>query len=124
MNGSVWTLPYEVLMYASLLLGLLRLFGRTAVLAVPLALIVVHFHLPEPGPGKRHPAQSHVVFPGSALYLYRQMLPWNWKVALLLTLSLLSAGTSLWLYVHVLTLPYLTISLAHLKIPALSRFGR
>lgn len=130
-NGSVWTLPYEVLMYATLLLlGLLKAFGRATVLLVPVALIVVHFHL-APSLGvesdilRKSTRLGMFFFFGSALYLYRKSLPWNWKVALaLLTLSLLSARTELWLYVHVLTLPYLTIYLAHLKIPGLSRFGR
>ena len=64
-------------------------------------------------------------FLGSALYLYRKLLPWNWKIALaLLSLSLISARTEWWFLVHVLTLPYLTIYLAHLKIPRLSGFGR
>ncbi|WP_217474549.1 acyltransferase family protein [Stutzerimonas stutzeri] len=130
-NGSVWTLPYEVLMYASLmLLGLIGLIGRAATLAVPLALMLVHFYL-IPGLGlesevlRKTTRLGMFFFFGATLYLYRRVLPWNWKVALsLLGLSLLSAGTELWPYVHVLTLPYLTIYLAHLPIPRLAGFGR
>lgn len=130
-NGSVWTLPYEVLMYTSLmLLGLIGLIGRVAVLAVPLALMFIHFYL-IPGLGlesdvlRKTTRLGMFFFLGSALYLYRRILPWNWKVALgLLVVSLLSARTELWPYIHVLTLPYLTIYLAHLPIPRLSRFGR
>lgn len=130
-NGSVWTLPYEVLMYASLLMmGLLKLFGRVAVLVVPMSLVIIHFHL-APALGlesdmlRKSTRLGMFFFFGSALYLYRRELPWNWKIALsLLALTLLSARTDLWFYIHVLTLPYLTIYLAHLRIPRLSGFGR
>ncbi|MHB0849822.1 acyltransferase family protein [Stutzerimonas nitrititolerans] len=130
-NGSVWTLPYEVLMYATVLaLGLLRLFGRIAVLVVPMSLLIIHFHL-APALGlesdilRKSTRLGMFFFFGSALYLYRRELPWNWKIALsLLALTLLSARTELWFYIHVLTLPYLTIYLAHLRIPRLSGFGK
>ena len=130
-NGSVWTLPYEALMYTMLLmLGLLKLFGRVAVVAVPIGLMFIHFHL-APNLGLESDILRKVTrlgmffFIGSALYLYRNVLPWNWKIAVvLLTLSLIGARTEWWFLVHVLTLPYLTIYLAHLRIPRLSRFGR
>jgi peptidoglycan/LPS O-acetylase OafA/YrhL len=64
-------------------------------------------------------------YAGAALYLYRDMLRWDWRIAAgLLLLSLLSARSGAWFLVHVVTLPYLTIYLAHLPIPRLSRFGK
>ncbi len=130
-NGSVWTLPYEVMMYTTLMcLGVLKVFGRVGVLLIPLGLILLHFHIApalelESDMLRKTTRLGMFFFSGAALYQFRDRLPWNWKVALaMLALSLLSAKTELWLYFHVLTLPYLTIYLAHLNIPPLSRFGR
>ncbi|MFC3607433.1 acyltransferase family protein [Stutzerimonas tarimensis] len=130
-NGSVWTLPYEVAMYSILmLLGLCRLFNRTVVLAGLALLLLIHFVLiPELG------IQSQVLykgtrlgiffFSGGALYLYRKQVRWNWKIAaVLLAASLVSAGHERWMLVHTLTLPYLAIYLAHLRIPALVKAGK
>ncbi|MCQ4325192.1 acyltransferase [Stutzerimonas stutzeri] len=129
-NGSLWTLPYETLMYVTvLLLGLLKVFASMA-LAVLLLLFVVHFYLlPELG------LQGDLLLKitrlgtffyfGVVFYLYRLRIPWNWRIALaLLALTLLSARTELWQPLHALTLPYLTLYVAQLKIPHLSGFGK
>lgn len=130
-NGSVWTLPYEVMMYTALLiLGALRVFGRAAVMLIPVGLILIHFHIApalsiESDMLKKATRLGMFFFSGAGLYMFRNAVPWNWKVAVgMLALTLLSAGTESWLYFHVLTLPYLTIYVAHLSIPSLSRFGR
>ncbi|WP_438826802.1 acyltransferase family protein [Pseudomonas lopnurensis] len=130
-NGSVWTLPYETLMYATvLLLGLLKLFGGRVALLVLLVLFAVHFYL-IPGLDLQNDllwkfTRLGIFFYfGMVLYLYRWYVPWNWRIALaLLALTLLSARTELWQPLHALTLPYLTLYVAHLKIPRLSGFGK
>lgn len=130
-NGSVWTLPYETLMYVSLMaLGLLNLFGRVAVVGLVLTLMLVHFEV-APALGMDSDILSKTTrlgmffFSGAALYLYRRHIPWNGGIALaLLALTGLTAGTERWPFVHVLTLPYLTIYLAHARLGRLSRFGK
>ncbi|EIK53747.1 acetyltransferase [Stutzerimonas stutzeri TS44] len=130
-NGSLWTLPYEVMMYVSVvLLGVLGLFRRRMALLGLAMLFAIQFYL--------IPAldlQSELLrkfsrlgvffYFGAVLYLYRQRIRWSWKIAVpLLAASLLSAGHDIWPLVHALTLPYLVIYLAHLRIPALAGFGK
>src|SRR3546814_19057553 len=64
-------------------------------------------------------------YAGVLLYLYRHLVRWNWKIAaLLVAANLVSARSDHWELVHVLTLPYLTLYLAQLRIPRLSGFGQ
>lgn len=130
-NGSLWTLPFEVGMYATLLtLGLFGLLRRRVVLPLLGLLFVVHFLAID-----RLGLTSEVLFKftrlglfflaGAALYLYRAQVPWTWKLALpLLVLSLVTGGSALWNPVQVLTLPYLTLYLAQRPLPVLSNIGR
>jgi peptidoglycan/LPS O-acetylase OafA/YrhL len=130
-NGSLWTLPYEVLMYATVLtLGLLKVFGRSMALIGLVLMVGVHFYLIPV-----YEVQSDLLrkatrlgmffYAGVVLYLYRQRLIWNWKLAaLMVATNLLSARSDYWELVHVLTLPYLTLYLAQLRIPQLAGFGK
>lgn len=130
-NGSLWTLPYEVLMYATVLtLGLLKVFGRSMALIGLVLMVGVHFYLIPV-----YEVQSDLLrkatrlgmffYAGVVFYLYRQRLVWSWKIAaLLVATNLASARSEYWELVHVLTLPYLTLYLAQLRIPRLAGFGK
>ncbi|MCQ4297518.1 acyltransferase [Pseudomonas stutzeri] len=130
-NGSLWTLPYEVLMYVTVLtLGLLKVFGRSMALVGLVLMVGVHFYLIP-----IYEVQSDLLrkatrlgmffYAGVVFYLYRQRLVWSWKIAALLVgANLLSARSDYWELVHVLTVPYLTLYLAQLRIPRLAGFGK
>lgn len=130
-NGSLWTLPYEVLMYATVVtLGLLKAFGRNMALISLLLMVVTHFWLIP-----LYEVQSDLLYKatrlgaffyaGVAFYLYRQRILWSWKLATLMVVAnLIFARDDQWEFVHVLTLPYLTLYLAQLRIPRLAGFGK
>ena len=130
-NGSLWTLPYEVLMYATVVtLGLLKAFGRNMALISLLLMVVTHFWLIP-----LYEVQSDLLYKatrlgaffyaGVAFYLYRQRILWSWKLATLMVVAnLIFARNDQWEFVHVLTLPYLTLYLAQLRIPRLAGFGK
>lgn len=130
-NGSLWTLPYEVLMYATVLtLGLLRVFGRSTALVGLALMMAVHFHLiptyeVQADLLRKATRLGMFFYAGVAFYLYRERIVWSWKLAaLLVVINLLSARSDYWQLMHVLTLPYLTLYLAQLRIPRLAGFGK
>lgn len=98
-NGSLWTLRYECLMYATLVAaastrhlriacGLLFI-GCAAALVTAAAARMAHFNLPLPGlwkiglqfDGIRLARLAVYFFGGSCLYLFRRQLPLTWPAA-------------------------------------------
>lgn len=130
-NGSIWTLPFVMVMDLSLIvLGLSRQFNRTVILACFASLALAHLILlPQLGVHSHHLLNlfslSMFFYAGVVLYLFRQYVPLTWKIALpLVALMVVGAGTALWPLLLGVGLPYLVIYAAHLDIPRLPRFGK
>lgn len=136
-NGSLWTLPYELLCYLAVMIcGKLRLlttkiFPLTAVGL--LALIVCRRLEPGGNPlvdghfrlGSLELCEIEFLL-GMAAYLYRQSLPINrWLAALVLMayLGTIPTGT-VGQFVALFAVPYLILYLAQVRIPRLGRWAR
>jgi peptidoglycan/LPS O-acetylase OafA/YrhL len=130
-NGSLWTLPLEVMMYLGvLILGLTGLLQRRLIFLPIAGLAVGHFWLLE-----RLGIESFFInnifklgllyYTGAAIFLYRDALPWRgWVAAVLVVALTLTFHTAAGPYVYVIALPYLVIYLAYAPIPLISRFGK
>jgi len=130
-NGSLWTLPLEVMMYLGVMaLGLTQLL-RPRLIFLPIAgLAVGYFWLL----GRLGIESFFIVnffklallyFTGAAIYLYRDALPWRGWIAVLLAAALgLTFHTQAGPYVYMVALPYLVIYLAYAPIPLIARFGK
>ncbi len=137
-NGSLWTLPYELRCYLVVLVcGKLRLltpkfFPLAA--AVSFALILQHHWLP----GEGSPAggvfrlgggleMCEVEFLlGAAAYLYRRWLPMHRGLAVLALAAYLGAWTLPWLgqWVALCAVSYLVLYVAQVRIPALGQWAK
>ena len=88
-NGSIWTLPYEFLMYLGVLaLGKLKLL-RPRVVLVLLAIVLV---LSWQWVGGDYVSFGAPFLSGATLYLWRDRIPLNWHLA---ALSAVALGASL-----------------------------
>lgn len=130
-NGSLWTLPLEVLMYIGVLaMGMVGLLKRRLIFLPIIALAIGHFWVLS-----RLGIESFFIrnivklgllyYTGAAIFLYRDALPWRgWIAAALVAALALTFHTAAGPYVYVIALPYLVIYLAYAPIPLISRFGK
>lgn len=134
-NGSLWTLPYEVRMYATLAVLWLALsflkndrrlwMGRASVLV---ALLALAWHFTTRGQSQltAGPQLTAMFFIGSAMYAYKDRIPMVWGafwVALAVTL-LASLDQRVFFYFYMVTLPYMVMFLAFVPGGAVRRFNR
>ncbi len=130
-NGSLWTLPLEVLMYIGvMILGLTGFLKRRLIFLPIVVLAVGHFWLL----GKLG-IESYFIknifklgllyYSGSALFLYRDDIPWRgWIAALLFAALVATFRTDIGPLVYFVALPYLVLYLAYAPLPWVSRFGK
>ena len=130
-NGSIWTIPIEVLCY--LVLAVCGLAGLLKKKTIWLAAIVIYlaWYLAQSSPDLYHSIHQKremgaYFLSGSALYVLReywQKRPWTWLAAL----ALLAGGLLLakMRYTALLAfMPYAVISLGTASTPFIRRFGR
>lgn len=130
-NGSLWTLPLEVMMYMGVLvMGLTGILSRRLIVLPIVFFAVCHFWLIG-----RLGIDSFLIknvfklgmfyYSGAALYLYRDDIPWRgWVAALLAGALVLTFHTASGPFVYAVALPYLVIYLAYAPIPWLAGFGK
>jgi peptidoglycan/LPS O-acetylase OafA/YrhL len=97
-NGSLWTLQYEFTMYLAVLaLGLLGLLHKHVVLALWVVLAAVSFQLsPLDDHYSSHKGYHYVEFglpfvSGALLYLWRDRVPLDWRLAVGSLVALIAA---------------------------------
>ncbi len=125
-NGSLWTIPVEVMMYGVIaalgIAGLLHRWGAIPTLAAVNILVWIYWF--------DDPRMSKVRFTlyflvGAYLYLHRERIAYRPVIAgallLLLGLSVLTPYVTV---AGVVCIPYLIVYAAHLPVPFLNTFGR
>jgi len=136
-NGSLWTLPVEVLMYFGvLLLGLLGMLKRFEVLLIVACLLVLHFFLMDYYnlskivwlgiiPLSNAVKLGVFFFSGGLYYLFKDKIPMTVFGVLVAILAILFLGkTEYGQLVYLLAFPYFVLGLGYMKAPLLPKFGR
>jgi peptidoglycan/LPS O-acetylase OafA/YrhL len=136
-NGSIWTLPYEVAAYF-----MIAIFGKTGFLKrkktiILLFLMCVALTFVTNGTHSNHflftlNVNAYMYFTayflsGVVLYLYRDKIPLNWQIAVIAALVLIiSIPVHAFYLTLFFTLPYLVMfigSLTWTSLTALSKYG-
>lgn len=133
-NGSLWTLPFEVLCYGGVFLaGLLGVFRSKAVTAIFLGLFLVSYWV---GPLlTAHYYVNYLLYLGlpfaygAALYVFRMHVPQRGRAARRLAAALLLATAASWptpifLPVFTLALTYAVFLLGYADLPRLRVYNR
>ncbi len=125
-NGSLWTIPVEVLMYGVVAaLGIAGLLWRRSALLGVAAINVLLWMIWFDDPRMAKVRFTLYFIVGAYLYLHRQSIAYRPVVAGALLLLLgLSALTPYVTVAGVICIPYLVIYAAHLPVPFLNTFGR
>ncbi len=123
-NGSLWTLEYEFLMYLVVLgLGTARLLNRRVVLALWIGALVLSWSWL----GENFLAFGTPFLSGAVLYLWRDRIPLDWRLALLSIVALGdSMATGSFRLAFATFGAYLVIYLAFapsVRLPSLARWG-
>jgi peptidoglycan/LPS O-acetylase OafA/YrhL len=137
-NGSIWTLPIEVFMYAvTLAFGLSRLHRfRFGMLALVACLIVADTHIFSTNQGQTtsflwlgssFSVSKWAIFylVGAIFFLYRDRVQFSGTLAAICFILFVGSLTApSFRLISLFTLPYMVLYLAFARIPYLMRFGR
>lgn len=124
-NGSLWTLTYEVRMY--IILAVLGIFSlarcRRILLAVVAAALILDFFNPSLIAGSNSFRLGIFFFLGSTIYLFRDSIPLNWKLlAAVFAIAILMHGRAHYHSAYILVVAYTAFWLAYK--PNLSWYNR
>ncbi len=133
-NGSLWTLPNEVLCYLMLLAGWIMLaavrrlaFFRGAVTITWGVLLALHLQALTRGTLEDSPVRLYFMFcTGAALYMYRSAIVLSWRglFALALVVAACAGHGALFGVAYSLALPYAMVCLAYLPSGAILAYNR
>lgn len=129
-NGSLWTLFYEVACYAGVfLLGTVGMLRRPVLIAGAVAaLFVLSVFREDLGLPGRVTTLIELGLPfalGAAAYLWRERIPLNALLgAVLIIIAITSLDTRVFSAVFVLALSYWSLALGFFRIPALLAYNR